>query len=515
MSLWQDVVTAALVGSDRLSPTLPPVEGELGKLLEKLNAAEPEKFLLGAAAAISLHQRAGKVPKRATAKITPCDLEDLPPCSDRAGQYLTRILRGEHPELLYKWLAMAQATSVRVSDAALPELLERGKTQLKLREAMVPVLGKRGCWLAAQNPDWNYIGAIADDSTWESGSREARLWLLQLRRRENPARAREMLAATWIKESAADRAIFLAALETGLSLEDELFLEKALDDRSKPVNRTAADLLARLPESGLCQRMTERFRTLVKVTPGWAPNIEITLPEACDTEMIRDGIDSQPPAGTGAKSWWLQQIIAAVPLEVWCGEETKLPHLIQTAIAREWEPVLLEGWAIATCRQQNIPWAEALLETAIKAKLNLSKFPNLSEKVIEVLPPDKRDAIVLTALEYNRETLLGTHPALVLLRQCQHNWSEKLSRAILSRLHRQFTTARQNSDGHLLAAIQQFARYMPPSLIPDITESLQPLTVGYNAGTIHKVLDGLRFRYEMLQAFSIQKSPNPPIPANP
>src|SRR5437762_1943286 len=77
---------------------------------------------------------------------------------------------------------------------------------------------------------------------WETSPRAARELLLQQLRSTDPARAREQLAQTWETEGADERAAFLATFRTGLSLDDEPFLESALDDRSKVVRRTAADL---------------------------------------------------------------------------------------------------------------------------------------------------------------------------------------------------------------------------------------------------------------------------------
>ena len=118
-------------------------------------------------------------------------------------------------------------------------------------------MGKRGYWLAAHNPDWNYVNSEITDKAWQTGSKEARRSLLQRLREQGADKAREKLQKTWKKESAEERASLLAALEINLSMNDEPFLEAALDYKRKQVRDVAAKLLSKLPESRLCQRMIE------------------------------------------------------------------------------------------------------------------------------------------------------------------------------------------------------------------------------------------------------------------
>lgn len=61
-SLWQDLVTAALVGTERQSLTLTPPDNQVGELLCQLDSTDPEGTLLGAAGAIALYQRSGRLP---------------------------------------------------------------------------------------------------------------------------------------------------------------------------------------------------------------------------------------------------------------------------------------------------------------------------------------------------------------------------------------------------------------------------------------------------------------------
>ncbi len=126
MNLWQDVVTAALVGTEPKSLTLNLPDNQLGELLQKLNSTDPEGTLLGAAAAIALYQRAGLLP---TTDISaqPCEPDDKPCCSPRAGKHLALMLQGKHANLSPEWLAAAESALKRVPERYLPELLALGQ----------------------------------------------------------------------------------------------------------------------------------------------------------------------------------------------------------------------------------------------------------------------------------------------------------------------------------------------------------------------------------------------------
>src|SRR5690348_15856749 len=95
---------------------------------------------------------------------------------------------------------------------------------------------------------------------------------------------------------------FVAMLAFGLSLADEPFLERALDDRRKEVRQQAAGLLVRLPSSALAARMLDRARDLITLgtsTILHRPRIDVTPPDEADVAMIRDGVNPKPPAGSG------------------------------------------------------------------------------------------------------------------------------------------------------------------------------------------------------------------------
>lgn len=128
----------------------------------------------------------------------------------------------------------------------------------RMAEALAGVLGERGRWLAAQHPIWQALHRRVEPepSAWDEGATQERVAWLRHLRASDPAAGRELVASAK-GEKAADRAQFIAALEVGLSHDDEELLDSAVASRSKEVAKTAAELLSRLPSSTWSQRLEE------------------------------------------------------------------------------------------------------------------------------------------------------------------------------------------------------------------------------------------------------------------
>ena len=257
--------------------------------------------------------------------------------------------RGQYREVLPEWLAALAQAGRRVREEDLRALLEQGRSQRELREAIVAVIGRRGRWLAAQNPDWSYAtGRENPEGDWQTASREWRLDELKRCRVSDPARARELVASTWDQETPADRAAFLETFAIGLSMDDEPFLESALDDKRAEVRRAAAELLSRLAESRLCRRMIARVEPLVQFSEHKGKlQVDINLPDEYTKDMARDGI-AKVAAGLGEKNAWLSQMLAIVPPSSWCRLSGRsAADLLAAAGRSEWSQTLTGAWVHA------------------------------------------------------------------------------------------------------------------------------------------------------------------------
>ena len=502
LSLWDSLLSSALLGTERRPFVSPPLAEAVGKLIARLDSADAERALLGAAAIVALHRRAGQTAAVDKSPIPePCEADDAPECSPHAGQHLALMLSGQYEPLLAEWLAAVATKGKRPPAEHLPALLDLGASKEALRESISAVLGKRGQWLVAQNGNWEFvIGKEAETESkelWETAGKGKRLALLKSLRQRDPDRARELLASTWTQEPPEDRAAFIPVLRTGLTLADEPFLEEALDDRRKEVRRAAADLLAQLPESRLCGRMAERVSNLVKWKKGKKPGFAVSLPEECDKAMERDGVQPKLPAhtqGKGEKAWWLSQMLNVAPLKTWKQMCSAPPDKIVEAAGRhnEWAGILLEGLVTVAARFGEVEWIEPLMS---------QKKVSNSIALFRSLPDDKKEKYVLKLLASHPSVKHG-EPATPFLFACQHPWGNELSRAVIDAVIKDLTGGSVKYSYQLSSLLEIVARHLSPSLIKEAVARLPEAVKEKSAmgKEIDKFLGTAQFREEMLRA---------------
>jgi Family of unknown function (DUF5691) len=483
VSLAEEVATA-LVGTQRRAPAAVGPAGE-----------EPAARLLGHAAMLTVAARAGWSPGTAE-PIAPAPQEASQVVGARAGRRLAEILRGERIRMLPEWLVAADRRGRLVPPPLLPELLERGRSDRSLRPLIAGPAGRRGMWLAMQNPDWAYLVIDAAD-VWETGPRSARLTHLQRLRSTHPGAAGETLAATWQTETAQDRAAFLGVLEDGLSLADEPFLDAALDDRAKDVRQLAADLLARLPSSAYGRRMAERARACVRLlTCGGGPALFVEPPAACDAGMRRDGIP--PSQGVGSlRASWLRELIARAPLTTWTEEPRTTPEQVAGyPLDDDYAAGVHTGWARAAVRQGDVAWARALLD---HGGLSRRVLPvEMCGDLLSVFPERdraRRAAALLGDLpdDQDRLTVLARIPA---------PWSHELGETVLALLASAIREPAPGATGQRRWIVSQLCRLAADRLSTDVVARLEAVAGDDASWPLAELAATLRFRHEMLEELS-------------
>ncbi|GIM97788.1 DUF5691 domain-containing protein [Paractinoplanes toevensis] len=520
-----DLLAAALVGTNRR-----PWPGS--------------STLLETAAVALTRRRAGLAPASSGhVPVPPAPVEITPPLPPATGLRLIRILGEGVPggaqlaqELLAQWLEAAAAKGGHVPPVVLPALLEAGRRNSIIRSALAQVAGRRGTWLAGMRADWRWLrdesvaapasaaafppapssappsgpaggsappsrpaggsapsgpagasgpGTAGPASAWETGTVGERLGYLTEFRRADPAGARSLLEQTWAAESSDDRARFVTALGTGLSVDDDAFLEQALDDRRKEVREAALDLLRTLPGSSLAARMTQRARAALRYENR---RLVVTPPDDLDTGMRRDGVAATPARGLGVSAWLLEEILAGAPLTTWAAPAT----MLSLARGTDWEAALLHGWAKAAIAQNDPAWAIALLDEASGALRESVRWD-----LHLVLPHDELGRLAADALRREdgmAHRLLAIHPG---------SWPEELSVTVLETI-----AHRARTDRHTWQ-LGELCRSAAVSMPPAYAELVGRLAVQLDQepadqSRVRPVADlarTLTFRHEMFQEF--------------
>jgi hypothetical protein len=375
VSAWQDLVRASLIGTERAEVPAAAVPGL--PIPAGAGAGDPAALLLDRAALLTVARRGGTLirPAGQAEPLPAAEPDQAPAVSPAAGRRLTRMLGGEHPDLLAEWLTAAVARDRRVPAHLLPALLDRARrvspSDPELRRLAAEAGGSRARWLARLNPAWKFVTALAEtgEDAWRLGGKSQRRGYLAVLRARDPAAARELVARSW-EAAASERVMFLSVLANAdLSLADEPLLEAALDDGNAEVRGWAAHLLSRLPGSAFGQRMTKRALGCVRIDPGVLSEHVVTSPPVqWDTAMRRDGIS--PRGGGGLhqldhRTHLLLEILARTPLCTWTREFGRTAEQILAVSSGAWAPVLFAGWSRAAMTQRDQEWMTALIDWAL------------------------------------------------------------------------------------------------------------------------------------------------------
>ncbi|MHB9108883.1 MAG: DUF5691 domain-containing protein, partial [Armatimonadota bacterium] len=458
-----------------------------------------------------------------------------PACPPRARECLAVMLSGQHAEALPEWLSLLHGSGARVPEEYLPALLDMGSRNDNDEKAVAAVAGERGRWLAQLNPGWTYVigEKVPDASTWPSATPEEHALIFASLRRQDPARARELLASSWAGMERTERERLLPDMAIALSMEDEPFLESILDDKSKEIRKQVIELLAQLPESAFSRRMRERLDAVLLYAPaqparifppsaGSKARLDVTLPDQCAKTMQRDGIENKVPAevkrvliNLGEKGWWLLQMLSLTPPGYWCECWGQSPEqLLELVQGNEWRDAIRNGWAQATLRFRDAAWAKSLYPLTLQSLSHNLYMPWVS--FLKLLPPAYWEEITIKALFGRQADTEMLPPALELLHSYPGPWTLRLAEAVWKRTQELLASSRLFNDNYwsgsgvlLVGFSGAFATKAPESMLPEAAGVLQQVLASipespyksYWDKTLGNTLSLMQFRIWMNSAF--------------
>jgi hypothetical protein len=168
MTTWADVVTTALLGTDRR-----PVPTEIpgwARVAGVTGLGAPHQVLLDLAAAHRIAAGAGQRPRSGRAGATAAPRQVLRFAPAAAERLLDDVLILPEPAAVNAWLQTCAGLQLGLRPgywAALAALAARSSAYD--RAALAAALGERGRWFTHQNPAWRRLALALDEAAAAGG----------------------------------------------------------------------------------------------------------------------------------------------------------------------------------------------------------------------------------------------------------------------------------------------------------------------------------------------------------
>jgi hypothetical protein len=229
---------------------------------------------------------------------------------------------------------------------------------------------------------------------------------------------------------------------------------------------------------------------------GDAGGVRVRPPAECDREMRRDGIAPRPPAGTGERAWWLEEVLARTPLSTWPAD------LLDRRMPEQWIPTVRRGLARAAAAQRDPVWAAALVDGLADDAVTHGRPDDrlLVEALYDALPADDLTERAAAALRRGlaEATAAGVDHVLALL---PRPWPPGVADAVFAAIEEQFL--RRGGGWRIAALCELAALRLPADLAPRaaalVERHREVLPTDPRGAAVGRFASVLRFRHEMIQ----------------
>ncbi|YCM42474.1 DUF5691 domain-containing protein [Verrucomicrobiaceae bacterium 227] len=376
----------ALLGTARQKALPPPPLASLQATWDELSKRDITTAVLEAAALEKVALLAGYRPVTGLKTPPACEPEDQEYAPQASIDAARRMLANEYAACLPEWLELVRSSGLLAPPRLLPALIDYASSHRSFRDQIMPLLGKRGQWLAHSTARWRWLVQKSEPLVdWEVASLAQRLAHLAALRLTDPAVAAQLITSTWDQESPDGRAAFVSLVaETPSSFDIDWLESLALKERRRATTLTACRALIQLPESAYSQRCLARAASLLEIHKR---RITLTPPDDFDPGWASDGIIQKAPSGTGEKAWWARQLLARIPLSQWpaiLGIKDPLTHRLDA----DWEEPILLAWLDSADQFPEPEQIPVLIQVLLKARLSpkaglhiQSTLPNLLARI--------------------------------------------------------------------------------------------------------------------------------------
>jgi hypothetical protein len=147
---WNEMVTVALLGTDRREPPSPP-DGGLADLAADAPQPTPSQRLLQQVAGCVVVRRAGVQPGPVAATVAPPEADPRPVTPPAASGTWRRVV-ADWPVLEDEWLLAVVRCGRRLAPELVPPLLGRHRTDAVRHQRVLAAAGPLGPWMVSWSP---------------------------------------------------------------------------------------------------------------------------------------------------------------------------------------------------------------------------------------------------------------------------------------------------------------------------------------------------------------------------
>ncbi|RBL91289.1 DUF5691 domain-containing protein [Chitinophaga flava] len=486
MQSWNDIINTALLGTAKKAADTDSLPAALQAAASEVLAAsgmDREDQFLQIASLVFNYRQSGSQPTAGSPDTLPvCEPETKKYCSPTALQALQHTLDSDNTPLLTLWLECCAGGHQVLPPEYLPRILENASRHKTLRNLAATCCGRRGEWLAQYNREWNFsVVADTKEERWQHGTTAQRLEALIRMREENPAEARTLLQEAWSKESAAVKGELLGALATKISLEDAVWLESLLTEKSKQVKEAAWRLLKKIPGSNLHEQYQQVLETAIRADDNGKVTVaaDIQPPE----EIFKSGIEKlSNHARVSDAEHILSQLVALVHPRIWeqhfnCSFEEVVSLFHHQTALKPFLPSLVEA----------ISW----FDDSSRALAFVQHTNTFHMALLPLLPADQQDTYILQHFDAHSNLVMNY------VGQMKQVWSEELALKVLQYCAGNPYTYSQRTVGDFVTLVPVSVK----SALESITSSNENYQTYWKSISLHLV-GLLQIKTFILQSFS-------------
>jgi len=228
------------------------------------------------------------------------------------------------------------------------------------------------------------------------------------------------------------------------------------------IARADAMLAYEAPKAG----MLSKLKALAGAAGG---KLIVEPPQEIDAAWERDGVPAKAPQGVGKRAYWLQLVLALVPLPYWQQRFGVAPDvLLSAARATQWWEAIIGAWTEAAQTSADAGWRLALWSTWLdlisgdsdpKAAMQRQAHAAGLPAMLAAMPRNEAEACLIAMLESSAP--IGHMICVDCLRRSDKPWSADLARQCLTRLRNEAAASSTALRSAAVAALPIAARAIP------------------------------------------------------